>query len=148
MQAPLSLDPASLKKHYSSICATSTPSICTAPKLDTRECSNLYRKGLTAAASLQQQSVKASTLQTRKSAVSELADWLQTVNATGSKTMQTVIPEDMLVYFIQHWLPNHAGSATKTGEHIAAPSSLAGIKSHLATEFELLGRTGDWDPAT
>ena len=77
-----------------------------------------------------------------------MAEWLQTVNATGSKTLQTVIPEDMLVHFTQHWLPNHAGSATKTGEHIAAPSSLAGIKSHLATEFELLGRTGDWDPAT
>jgi len=80
--------------------------------------------------------------------VSELAEWLQTVSATGSKTLQTVIPEDMLVYFTQQWLPNHAGSATKTREHIAAPSSLAGIKSHLATEFELLGRTGDWDPAT
>ena len=45
--------------------------------------------------------------------MSELAEWLQTVNATGSKTLQTVIPEDMLVYFTQHWLPNHASSATK-----------------------------------
>ena len=62
--------------------------------------------------------------------------------------MQTGIPEYMLVYFIQHWLPNHAGSAIKPGEHIAAPSSLAGIKSHLATEFELVGCTGDWDPGT
>ncbi len=33
-------------------------------------------------------------------------------------------------------------------ERIAAPSSLAGINSHLATDFELLGRTGGWDPAT
>jgi len=147
-QGPLSLDPASLKNHYSSLCVTSTSTTCTVSKLDTQECSNLYRKGLTAAASLQQQPVKASTLQIRKGAVTELAEWLQTVNASGSKTLQTVIPEDMLVYFTQHRLPNHAGSAIITGERIAAPSSLAGIKSHLATEFELLGRTGDWDPAT
>ena len=42
------------------------------PKLDTAECSNLYRKGLTAAASLQQQLAQASTLQTREGAVIEL----------------------------------------------------------------------------
>ena len=43
---------------------------------------------------------------------------------------------------------NHTGSKTATAELIAAPSSLSGFKSHLAAEFELLGRIGDWDPAT
>jgi len=47
--------------------------------------------------------------------------------------------QDMLMYFTQHWLPNHVGPATKTWEHIAALSG-------LATEFEMPGRTGDWDP--
>ena len=54
----------------------------------------------------------------------------------------------MLVYFTQHWLPKHAGSATTSGVLIAVPSSLSAIKSHLATEFETLGRLGDWDAAT
>ena len=62
--------------------------------------------------------------------------------------MLTATPEDLLVYFTQHWLPNHAGSGTAAGELIAAPSSLSGVKSHLATELELLGRTGDWDTTT
>ena len=59
----------------------------------------------------------------------------------------TVGPEDLLVFFTQHWLPNHAGSATAAGELIAAPSSLSGIKSHLASEFETLGRIGNWNAA-
>ena len=68
-------------------------------------------------------------------------------DATG-RTMLTAIPEDILVYFTQHWLPNHAGSSTAGKELIAAPGSLSGIKSHLATEYELLGRIRNWDPAT
>lgn len=109
---------------------------------------DLYSKGLTAAANIQQDSVKASTRKTRTAAVRELADWLHSIQAAGKRTLQTVTPEDMLVYFTQHWLPNHAGSATATGEFIAAPSSLSGIKSHLATEFETLGRLGPWDAHT
>ena len=52
------------------------------------------------------------------------------------------------MYLTQHWLPNHAGSSTSTGELVAASGSLSAIKSHLATEFELLGHTGDWNPVT
>ena len=68
-------------------------------------------------------------------------------DVTG-RTMLTAIPEDILVYLTQHWLPNHAGSSTAGRELVAAPDSLSGIKSHLATEYELLGRIGNWDPAT
>ena len=59
--------------------------------------------------------------------------------------MKSVTPEDILVFLVQQWLPNHAGSATSSTP-IAAPNSLATIKSHLSKEFELLGRTGAWDP--
>ncbi len=90
--------------------------------------------------------MKESTRKARTTAVRELADWLQT-NAIRKRSLLTVTPEDLLVYFTQHWLPNHAGSGTSAGELIAAPSSLSGVKSHLATEFELLGRW-DWDTAT
>ena len=77
-----------------------------------------------------------------------VSEWLQTVNASGSKILQTVNSGHMLVCFTHPWLPHHAGLSISTEEHIAAPSSLAGIKSHLATEFELLGRNGGWNPAT
>ncbi len=106
---------------------------------------DLYGKGLACAADLQQQAVKAATAKARQTAVIELTEWLHT---TGIRTMQSATPEDMLVYLIQHWLPNHAGSITSGGELIAAPSSLSGTKSHLAKEFELLGRSGDWNSAT
>jgi len=106
---------------------------------------DLYGKGLACAADLQQQAVKAATAKARQTAVIELTEWLHT---TGIRTMQSATPEDMLVYLTQHWLPNHAGLATSAGELIAAPSSLSGVKSHLAKEFELLGRMGDWNPAT
>ncbi|DBA78633.1 TPA: hypothetical protein ACH3X1_016814 [Trebouxia sp. C0004] len=68
-------------------------------------------------------------------------------HVTG-RTMLTAIPEDILVYFTQRLLPNHAGSNTAAGELIAAPGSLSGTKSHLATEYELLGCIGNWDPVS
>ena len=49
-------------------------------------------------------------------------------------------------YLTQHWLPNHAGSLTPDGEAVAAPSSFAGVNSHIATELEVLGRSGEWNP--
>ena len=57
------------------------------------------------------------------------------------------ITEDILVFLVQQciWLPKHAGSATSSIELIAAPNSLATVKSHLSKEFELLGTTGDLD---
>ncbi len=141
------LSPNSLSKHYSSLCATTITS-CSSPKLTPWQCTDLYNKGLTTAANLQQKSVKAAAVKARKTAARELAHWLQTIHAAGNKTLLTIAPEDMLVYLTQHWLPNHAGSATATGELIAAPGSLSGTKSFLAKEFELLGRTGNWNPAT
>lgn len=57
--------------------------------------------------------------------------------------MQTVMPEDMLVFLAQQWFPNHAGSATSSAELIAAHNSLDTVKSHLSKEVELLVRTGD-----
>ena len=63
-----------------------------------------------------------------------------------NRSVQEATPEDIMVYFTQHWLPAHAGSITTEGEHIAAPGSLSSTKSHLSSEFELLGCTGDWNP--
>ena len=57
----------------------------------------------------------------------------------ANKCMQTIIPEDILVFLVQQWLPNHAGSATSSTELIAAPNSLATVKSYLSKEFELHG---------
>jgi len=87
--------------------------------------------------------VKESTRKARTTAVRKLADWLQ-ANAICKRSLLTVTPEDLLVYLTQHWLPNHAGSGTSAGELIAAPSRLSGV----ATDCELLGRTGDWGTAT
>ena len=62
--------------------------------------------------------------------------------------MQSATPEDTLVYLTPALVTNHAASTTSAGELIAALSSLSGIKSHLAKEFELLGRIGYWNRAT
>ncbi len=111
---------------------------------------------------MQQKSANECTRKARTAAVREVADWLQVAHATCTRTMLTATPEDLLVYSAQHWLANHAPavvpdlawlanharSGTTAGALVAAPSSLSGVKSHLATEFKLLGRTGDWDIAT
>ena len=146
-QARLQLDAKSLQQEYSKLCATPTSSPTSAP-LSSQEVVDLYSKGLAAAANIQQQSVKANTVKVRQSAMRELADWLHSTHAASSRSVMTVIPEDLLVYLTQQWLPNHAGASTATGTRVAAPGSLASIKSHLAQEFDLLGRTGEWNAST
>ena len=89
--------------------------------------------------------MKPETLSVRHSAFTELTRWMQ---AACNRAVQQGTPEDLLVYFTQHWLPTHAASMTADGELIAAPGSLSSIKSHLSSEFELLGCTGNWNPAS
>ena len=143
-QVPISLEADVILQHYRQLCTTTIPAN-TSTDISHQECLDLYGQGLAAAASIQQKSVKDGTRNTKAAAARELGEWLQ---RTGNRTMLTAIPEDILVYFTQHWLPNHAGSTTAAGELIAAPSSLAGTKSHLATDFKSLGRIGNWDPVT
>ncbi|DBB00168.1 hypothetical protein WJX77_004444 [Trebouxia sp. C0004] len=101
--------------------------------------SNHYTAGLQTAATPQQKAVKASTHKARHAVVTELKSWLQQLNMPN-KSMQiwTVMPEDILVFLVQQWLPNHAGSGTSSAELIAAPNSLATVKSHLSKGFELM----------
>ena len=108
----------------------------------------LYGKGLAAAAQLKSESVKAETLKTRHSAFRELSDRMQLKYTACNRSVQEATPEEIMVYFTQHWLPAHAGSITTEGEHIAAPGSLSSRKSHLSSKFELLGCTGDWNPTS
>ncbi len=149
LQSSFCMDPASITKHYSSLCATQIKPIPTAAQLNIAQCKDLYGIGLTAAAAaFQQQIERDSTRECRTTAVRNSADWLQTVHAASNRTLHTVIPEDILMYLTQDWLPKHADSDTKEGEPIAAPSRLSGVTSHLESEFEQLGRIGDWDSTT
>ena len=114
--------------------------------MDPGLCQATYLAGLAQANALQAQSVAPKTLKIRHQHARELADWLQSTKI--GRTLQTCLPEDVLVFFTTAWLPAHAGSATATGQKIAAPSSLSSIRSSLSTEFEQLGRSGEWNPAT
>ena len=110
---------ASIRNHYSQLCATKNTPITTILR-DLPSCTSTYEAGLQEAAALQQQSMKQSTVKARISVARELMDWLQSMH----RSMVTAIPEDTLVFFTQHWLPNHAGSSTPAGRLIAAPTSL------------------------
>ena len=130
---------------YAGITATQQQPISTAG-MNPGLCQATYLVGLARAHALQEQSVAPKTLKIRHQQARELADWLQSTN-TG-RTLHTCLPEDVLVFFTTAWLPAHAGSTTMSGHRIAAPSSLASIRSSLSTEFEQLGRTGEWNTAT
>ena len=105
VQPPAALDANSIAQHHTSLCATAIIAPNSSNQLNNQERMNLYDKGLTAAASIQRQSVKDSTRKAKTAAVRELADWLHSVHAAGSRTLLTVTPEDMLVYFTQHLAP-------------------------------------------
>ena len=143
-QGPQSLAPAAISSFYSQLCCTAT-SPAPSPTMSQQLSLHHYTAGLQTAAGVQQKAVKASTNKARHAAVTELISWLHRLNMP-TKSMQTVVSEDILVFLVQQWLPNHAGSATSSAELIAAPNSLVTVKSHLSKEFALLGRTGDWNP--
>ena len=138
-------DPHCLSYLYAHMTAAPTPQPNTGI-MNTSTCQAPYLLGLNQAQNLQAHSVAPKTLKQRHQNARELADWLHSTN-TG-RTLQTCLPEDVMVYFTTHWLPNHAGSVTNTSLKIAAPSSLAGVRSSLSTEFEQLGRNGDWNADT
>ncbi len=117
----------------------------TAPA-DPATCSSNYLHGLADTAKLVDKAVKDDTNRTRRKHVQEYMDWVG--NLQLPKSMQTVTPEDLCVYFIQHWIPRHARSSVGNGRSVTTSSSLAGIRSHLSTEFELLGRTCEWNAET
>ncbi len=100
--------------------------------MDPPLCTSTYEAGLQEAATLLQQSVKLSTVKVCITVARELMDWLQRMH----RSMAIAIPGDC-------WLPNHAGSSSLSGNIIAAPTSLAGVKPHLAKQFDLQGRIGD-----
>jgi len=123
---PLSLDlaAASLKNHYFSLCVTPTSTICKAATLGhtrvlqpVQERPDSNSQPATATSSDKHPADKGGSCDR---AVSE---WLQTVNASGSKILQTVNSDHMLVCFTHPWLPHHAGLAIRTEGRIAAPST-------------------------
>ncbi len=143
MQVLQSLEPLAISSFYIQLCRTSinpVPSEAMCQQASLHPAS--HTAGLQTAAAVQQKAVKASTNKSRHAVATELISWLQQLNM-ANRSMQTIMPEDTLVFLVQQWLPNHAGSATNSTELIAAPNSLATAKSHLSKEFELLGRAGD-----
>ncbi len=74
LQEPPGLDPDSLANQYSQLRATTAAPHSTAAQLGPQQCLDMYSKGLTDAANLQQKCVKDNTRKARTIAVRELAD--------------------------------------------------------------------------
>ena len=142
LQAPANLLPNTISQLCGQICSIPAATTCI-PMQRLQQSTYLYGKGLTAAASVQKEPVKATALKVRQAAVGEVADWVHSMHDATGRSIQTAIPEDILVYPTQHCLPNHDRSSASTRELVVAPGSLSAIQSHLATKLELLGRTGD-----
>ena len=98
LQAPPSLDDASLTKVHSSMSAFAVGSPDD-PQQNWQAVADLYGKCLTAAAELQRQAVKpdCETLKIRQTAIRELANWLHSKQDACNRSLQTAIPEDILV---------------------------------------------------
>ena len=79
----------------------------------------------------------------------ELNGWLAMLPVSIGRTLLTCTPADVLVftdsYFIG-WLPMLAQSCRWL--MIASPSGLSSCLAHLSTGFDLIGRAGEWDPAS
>ena len=104
-----------------------------------------YTRGLTTAAVIAAQAVAPATQDRQQTYLTWLSQGL--MRSGSLRTIDTCIPEDILVYITEDYLVNHAG-AVVPGGLIVAPGSLSAMVSHLRSEMERRGRDGPWNRAT
>ena len=75
----------------------------------------------------------------------ELGAWLK--QNQPSRDLRACMPEDLIVYMVSWWSLEHGGCTAPDGSKYAAPVSVEALCSHLAVEFDKLGRSGDYCPA-
>ena len=76
----------------------------------------------------------------------ELGAWLK--QNQPSRGLRACMPEDLIVYLVSWWSLEHGGCTAPDGSKYAAPGSVEALCSHLAVEFDKLGRCGDYCPAS
>ncbi len=102
------------------------------------------QQGLLGAHAVLQHALAGSTWQKQQAAAQELGSWLS-VYGEGTK-LTDCSPDDLLVYMVSHWLPEHPGR--KRADGVCGPSALKSVLSSLSGFFSRTGRSGRYDEAT
>ena len=103
----------------------------------------MYNASLDSAAADSMASISAQNRIRRQQVQAELGSFLACLPYGIS--LATCDPMDLLVYFQQVYLPQHAGSVLPSGQVVAAPKTVSTILSHLRMIFKELGRGEAWD---
>ena len=121
-----------------------TASHCGAPtQFSPSAAAELYQHGLSSAAATAKHSISDQNWQRREQLKAELSGFL--VACPYGQSLQNCSPEDLLVYLVMVYIPQHAGSVLPNGQIIAAPTTMATTISHLRQIFKQLGRGDTWD---
>ena len=105
-----------------------------------------YLQALKAGAKIQAMSVQAKTQERRDKAMEELGAWLS--RNQPNRGLRACLPEDIIVYLVSWWSQEHGGCIAPDGSRYAAPGGVESLCSHLAVEFDKLGRNGDYCSAS
>lgn len=139
------LQPAIVQAAYTGLCVTDLSSSWIAQEQTISAADvQTYLAGLQQGAILQAKAVTERTQQCRDKALQEFSTWL--ASHVKCRNIADCLPEDFVVYLTTNWTLEHAGSEAD-GAKVAAPVSVNALISHLAIEFDKLGRTGPWQPA-
>lgn len=121
------------------------PACSLLPKLSMPAATALYRSGISAGAATMRKSVTPGTHHKRDAIQLEFESFLSQLPSSMGRSIQQCCPADIVVFMEEVWLPMHLGSQTKTGQHVAAPSSVEGALCNLSTVFQQHGRGQPWD---
>ena len=105
-----------------------------------------YLQALKAGAEIQAMSMQPKTQERKNKAMDELSAWLR--QNQPSRGLRAGVPEDLIVYLVSWWSMEHGGCIAPDGSRYAAPGGVESLCSHLAVEFDKLGRCGDYCPAS
>ena len=79
--------------------------------------------------------------------VAEFGSWLNELPPSWGRSLGTAVPEDIISYMDGHWVHRHG--RTLAGDSSTPTSSFSGAKGcllHLEHYFDLIGRSGEWQP--
>eukprot|EP00798_Chlamydomonas_sp_ICE-L_P024763 gene24763-biopygen19199 len=109
----------------------------------------MYEGALRRASNVMEQAVTEGTAKRTRSIGEEFQSWLARLPPGYPRTLAAARPEEVLVFFEEHYIWEHGASSVGSGGRLqSAPSSVGCAVAHLRSLMKKIGRRGPYDAMT
>eukprot|EP00798_Chlamydomonas_sp_ICE-L_P020389 gene20389-biopygen29161 len=116
---------------------------------DVGAAAGMYEGALRRASNVMEQAVTGGTAKRTRSIGEEFQSWLWRLPPGYPSTLAVARPEEVLVFFEEHYIWEHGASSVGSGGRLQfAPSSVGCAVGHLSSLMKSIGRRGPYDAMT